>query len=164
MAEQTARPGLAYGVIKCPPTKVPSDAWRKLEIALETIRKTAVDAGVLEVSTRGLPIPLKEERSAGLALSATHIRAGTVQMRCDCAQYGPFIAEKIEALERGKGANYLIRISVPTVPNDLAAAGLGHVMGKLRETDPELELMDIFYVQDNRPHISTAIRVMDPPK
>ncbi len=120
---------------------------------------------MLEVSTPSkLPIPLAAERSDGLAFSATHIRAGTVQMQFDCGEYGPYIAEKIESLEKDRGANYLIRISVPTVPNDLAAGALGHVMRKLREADPTLELMDIFYVEDNRPHISTAIRVMGPPQ
>ena len=149
MAEQITRPGLAYGVVKypeCSDQLTPLNRWKNFKTAIEGIMRTGD----------------KILQRVGVDVTAAPLRAGVVQMRFDCGPYGPYIADKIDALEKD-GANYLIRISLPDVPTAIVANVLGDVMKLLKAGDPSLHLMDIFYVEDNRPHISTTIRVTTAP-
>ncbi len=106
--------------------------WKNLNGALESIRSSYKELGIPE----------------GTKFEAIHFRAGEQQMRIDAGKCGPAMAEKLPAFE-GKGANFIIRASVPAFSNEAAAGCLNDVLNILYTgRDEETAVMCIFHLDD----------------
>ena len=132
MASTTDK-GLAYAVVKVPFAAKPPTSWTKLNGVIESIMQAPKESGILaDTLTLGKELKLP----AGATFVAGHIRAGEVQALSDLGENGPGLVRTIVALEQ-KGANFIIRASVPAYRNDSAAEVLDaalHILYGARQT------------------------------
>lgn len=169
-APAAKQPGSAYAVFRCSDPRPKQAVLDRFKQALDNI-KAASEETKIPPETAFQVFGIQEGKDHFWTTEApveVLVEDGKMRARGNYLAIGSFI-NNVEAMEQ-KGANYMIRSSLPSAPNETAARDLGDAFNMLyggtELFDAENEgrqklLMDIFFMDEKGAYVSKLSR--EPP-